>query len=184
MSTQLSPQIRVFALVGVLLIALAGAWLVLLNRPKPATVTVPTTAHTTTPAATTAHTTTPAATTATTPAKPAVSKVHVDPRLPAPIQAALERHPVVVVGLYDPQVHVDALTLAAARAGAAQAGVGFLPVDLLDDRVAGRLTALLPSGNLLPDPGLLVYRRPGKVVYRFDGYLDRDAVALAAATAR
>jgi hypothetical protein len=57
-------------------------------------------------------------------------------------------------------------------------------VNLLDDAVAGRLTALLPANELLPTPGALVYDRQGKVVYRFDGYLDRAAITQAVENAR
>ena len=103
----------------------------------------------------------------------------VDPQLPAPLRAALERHPLVVVGTYDPQVREDQLALAETRAGAAQGHAAFLPVNLLDDRVAGLLTGKLPAGELLPTPGTLIYARPGKIVYRFDGYLDRAAIAQA-----
>jgi hypothetical protein len=191
-STQLSPQIRVFALVGVLLVVLAGGGLFYVHhRSQPATVTVPAT-HATTPASTVSTTatstvgsTTTTATTATTAttshhaAAPPVHPVHVDPTLPAPLRAALEQQRTVVVGFYDPQVRVDRIALVEAAAGAAEAHVGFVRVNVLDDRVAGRLTALLPAGDILPDPGILVYRRPGKLVYRFDGYLDRTAIAQA-----
>ena len=33
--------------------------------------------------------------------------------------------------------------------------------------------------GVLPDPAVLVYRRPGKLVARFDGFADRDTVAQA-----
>jgi hypothetical protein len=56
---------------------------------------------------------------------------------------------------------------------------GFVTINLLADKVAGRLTALLPSNELLPSPGILVFKRPGRMVWRFDGYLDRQAVAQA-----
>ncbi len=182
MRTQISPQIRIFALVGVLLIALAGSGILLLHRTKPGAATVPTTARSTTPAQTTA--TTPARTTTTPATQPHVRAVQVDPQLPAPVRAALARHRTVVVELYDPQVHVQQLSLAEARAGAAEAHAGYVQLNLLDDRLAGRLTALLPAGELLPSPGFLVYRFPGKLVYQFDGYLDRDAVALVAEKAK
>jgi hypothetical protein len=34
--------------------------------------------------------------------------------------------------------------------------------------------------GVLPDPAVLVYRRPGDLVARFDGFADRDTVAQAA----
>lgn len=189
MRTQLSPQIRIFALVGVLLIALAGAGLFVLRHSHSGAAPAPPAARSTrpaatTPARTTATPTTPARTTAQPPTRLHLRQVRIDPSLPAPLRAALLRHRTVVVGLYDPQVRFEATVLTAARDGAAQAHAGFVRVSLLDNRVAGPLTGLLPSGNLLPSPGILVYRRPGKLVYRFDGYLDRDAVALVASRAK
>jgi hypothetical protein len=187
-STQLSPQIRVFAIVGVLLVALAGGGLFYLqHRSQPETVTVPSTPRATTPASTVSTTATSTvsgntSTTATTPntahhaTAPAVHPVRVDPNLPAPLRSALRQHRIVVAGLYDPQVRVDRIALGEAAIGAAEARVGFVRVNVLDNKVAGPLTALLPAGNTLPDPGILVYRRPGKLVFRFDGYLDHAAI--------
>ena len=95
--------------------------------------------------------------------------------------SALRKHRIVVVSLVDPQSTTDAVSFFEARAGAAAAHVGFLGVSVLDANVAGPLTTLLPGGGLLPDPGLLIYRRPGTLVQRIDGFADRDAVAQAAA---
>jgi hypothetical protein len=166
---------RIVALAGVLLIALAGSALVLMrHHAQPGTVTVESTLHTTTPARTTSLHSSPAP-----PPRVKVVRPAVNPLLPAKLRAALERRPLVVVTTFDPQVQVDGLTVTEARAGAASGGAGFVPVSLLDDNVAGRLTALLPAGQLLPSPGILVYKRPGKVVFRYDGYLDRAAIAQA-----
>jgi len=101
--------------------------------------------------------------------------------LPMPLVNALRKHRIVVVSLVDPQSLTDAVSYAEARAGAAAAHVGFLGVSVLDGNVAGPLTLLLPGGGLLPDPGLLIYRRPGSLVQRINGFADRDAVAQAAA---
>jgi hypothetical protein len=103
--------------------------------------------------------------------------------LPAPLQWQLAHHKVVVVSFYNPNADVDAISVAEAHAGATQAGAGFLLVNVLDNSVAGILTALLPSGGLLPEPGVLVYRAPGSIAFRVDGFLDRDSVAQAAANA-
>jgi hypothetical protein len=108
----------------------------------------------------------------------------VNRQLPPSLRYALERHRIVVVSLWDPQAPVDYITVAEAHAGADAAGAGFVLVNVLDNSVAGPLTALLPSGDMLPDPGVLLYRAPGKVVYRFDGFLDRNSVAQAAANAK
>jgi hypothetical protein len=117
-------------------------------------------------------------------AKPPVTK----PKLPAnglPIvlNDLLRQHRVVVVSVFDPQDKTDAISYAEARAGAADAGAGFLGVSVLDDSVAGPLTAALPDQGLLPVPGVLIYRRPGVLIQRVDGFQDRDGVAQLAAGA-
>lgn len=163
-TTTISPYAKIGALVGVLLTALAGSAFFLL-RGHSTPVTVPTT---------------PAVQQQTTPSKPVhVVTPTVNPLLPASVRSALERYPVVVVGFYNPNVPVDILTLAEAKAGADEAHAGFVPVDLLDDRVAGPLTALLPAGEILPNPGFVIYHRPGTLVYRSDGFLTRANVAQA-----
>lgn len=172
-TTQISPQMRIVALAGVALIVVAGGALMYLRHASPTAASPPVTHPATKP-------TTPAAHKSSTP--PPVLKVvnpAVNPLLPGALRGALARHPLVVVATYDPQVRIDSLVVSEARAGANGANAGFVQVNLLDDQVAGRLTALLPDNQLLPTPGLLVYDRHGKVVYRFDGYLDRQAVTQA-----
>jgi hypothetical protein len=100
--------------------------------------------------------------------------------LPKALQWELSQHKVVVVSIYNPNANVDAIAVAEAHQGALDAGVGFLLVSVLDDKVAGILTGLLPGGGLLPDPGVLVYRAPGDIALRLDGFHDRFAVAQAA----
>ncbi len=136
-----------------------------LHRAKPRTTT-PTT-HVSTPAP--AH-------------KPAVAKPPAN-GLPVILDDLLRQHRVVVVSIFDPQDKTDAISYAEARAGAADAGAGFLGVSVLDDSVAGPLTAAMPDQSLLPVPGLLIYRRPGVLVQRIDGFQDRDGVAQLAAGA-
>jgi len=103
--------------------------------------------------------------------------------LPAPLQWQLALHKIVVVSPYNPNADVDAISVAEAHAGAVDAGAGFLLVNVLDDKVAGMLTALLPGGGLLPDPGVLVYRAPGDLIVRLDGFADRASVAQAVTNA-
>jgi hypothetical protein len=107
----------------------------------------------------------------------------VDATLPQPLQWQLSQHKIVVVSVYDPQSDVDAISVAEAHAGAAEAGAGFLLVNVLDDSLAGLLTGVLPGGGLLPDPGVLIYRAPGTLALRIDGFADRDSIAQAAANA-
>jgi hypothetical protein len=100
------------------------------------------------------------------------------PGLTPEIAAALRGHDVVVVSLFDPQSRVDQISLAEASAGAKTAHAGFVPLDVLKQRQAGPLVRQL---GVLPDPAVLVYRRPGDIVARFDGFADRDTVAQAVA---
>jgi hypothetical protein len=114
------------------------------------------------------------------PRKPAPKPVALLPGLTPAIAAALRKHELVVVSLFDPQARVDQISLAEASAGAKAAHAGFVPLDVLRQRQAGPLVRQL---GVLPDPAVLVYRRPGDIVARFDGFADRDTVAQAVANA-
>lgn len=114
------------------------------------------------------------------------AKFHGNPvyeALPLPLQWELAHHKVVVVSFYNPNDSVDSISVAEAHAGAVSAGAGFLLVNVLDDKVAGILTALLPNGGLLPQPGVLIYRAPGNIAMRLDGFADRDSISQAATNA-
>jgi hypothetical protein len=131
-------------------------------------------------AAPTAPTTTPAAPAAPPKPKPTVT----GNGLPIVLADALHQHRIVVVSIFDPQSQTDAVSYAEARAGAGDAQAGFLGVSVLDDTVAGPLTAALPGGGLLPLPGVLIYRAPGMLVEKISGFADRDAVAALALQAK
>ena len=100
--------------------------------------------------------------------------------MPVPIAKALGEHPIVVVSVYNPYSEVDGIAFAEARAGAQMAKVGFLPLSVLSQAQVGKLTEQL---GLLPDPGLLVYARPGNLVARISGFADKETVAQAAQNA-
>jgi hypothetical protein len=100
--------------------------------------------------------------------------------LPNAIATALGRHQTVVVSLYNPYSEVDGIAFAEARAGAKLAGVGFVPLNVLSEAQVEKLTQML---GLLPDPGLLVYIRPGTLVARISGFADKETVAQAAQNA-
>jgi hypothetical protein len=100
--------------------------------------------------------------------------------LPNAIATALGRHQTVVVSLYNPYSEVDGIAFAEARAGAKAAGVGFVPLNVLSEAQVGKLTQML---GLLPDPGLLVYVRPGTLVVKIGGFADKETVAQAAQNA-
>jgi hypothetical protein len=204
MNTTISPQIRILAVVGLLAAVGLGASLLVFGHgsskpaePAATTHATPRSSTTATPAHSTRRThSTP---TKVNPAAKHATKTHVASRtqakktkpagfrgnrvyatLPQPLQWALAHHKVVVVSLYNPSSDVDAISVAEAHAGAIDAGAGFLLVSVLDNKVAGILTALLPGGGLLPDPGVLVYRAPGDIAIRLDGFADRASVAQAA----
>jgi hypothetical protein len=206
MDLTISRPVRIFALVAVLVVA-AGGGLLLLERkhtsppPPPSAAEVRARAHAQAAAARAAAAKAQAQAQAAKAhaarrhaiAKPVAPKVVAAPKapvlvasdgLPVALAAALRAHQVVVVSLFDPQSQTDAISFAEARAGAADADAGFLGVSVLDNRVAGPLTAVLPAGALLPDPGLLVFRAPDTLVQRIDGFVDRQAVAQAAVTSR
>lgn len=164
----ISPQARIAALVGVLLLALAGSAFVLLNgSTHPSTSSTPP-AHHQNPPSTVVQVVPPT----------------VNQLLPTPVRTALEHYPIVVVGFYNPHAPTTNRTVTEARAGAADTHVGFVAVNLLDNAVAGPLTALLPAGQLLPNPGIAIYERSGTILRRYDGYLPEAGVAQAVRESR
>jgi hypothetical protein len=116
--------------------------------------------------------------------KPSVDRVAITAAraagLPAPLAQAFGRYKIVVVSLYDPYSQVDGIAFAEARAGAGLAGVGFVPLNVLSQPQVGKLTEKL---GLLPDPGVLVYVRPGTLAAKISGFADKETVAQAAANA-
>jgi hypothetical protein len=100
--------------------------------------------------------------------------------LPEPVAQALGRSRTVVVSLYDPYSQVDGTSFAEAKAGAGLAGVGFVGLNVLSQRDVGKLTEQL---GLLPDPGVLVYVRPGALAAKLTGFSDKETVAQAARNA-
>ena len=186
MALTISRPVQIFALVAI--VAAVGGVGMLALKPKhaatppvvvtkapvkPATM-APTHRATTTPSVTAKPAVAPKP--ATTAPKPPVSPVGTN-GLPNALNAAFRKHRIVVVSLFDPQSSTDAISYAEARA----AGAGFLGVSLMDSTTAGALTTALPGGGLLPEPGILIYRAPGTLVERIDGFTDRDVVAQAAA---
>ena len=98
---------------------------------------------------------------------------------PLPIRHALRRNRVVVVAVYLPGASVDAFVRREARAGA-RGRAGFVAVSALSERLVRPLVA---KTGVLPDPAVLVLRRPGVVTASL-GVTDRQTVAQAVAQAR
>jgi hypothetical protein len=172
-TTTLSPPVRVFAALGVLAAVgfaaftfLLGGGDVSLATPEPL---VPTTKRTSpTPTRTPARTQRPATATETASG------------FPLRVDRALRRKRLVVVVVSMPRASVDALVRAEARAAARNTGAGFVSLNALSER---QMRPLLAKTGVLPDPAVLVVRRPGVVMARL-GVTDHVTIAQAVAQAR
>ena len=91
----------------------------------------------------------------------------------------LRRDRVVVAAVWAPNAG-DKQALAEARAGAHEVGAGFVVLNVLEERKAKALTKL---AGPISDPSVLVFKRPGTIVLRFDGFADTTTVAEAAQNA-
>ncbi len=197
MSLTLSPPVRIAALLGILAIVLGGGAMMTLGRggndseavtptvikhhpfgagakatkPQPAAKPSPLAKPKATPAAKPVHRA---------PVQSAVVTAALAAGLPPAIARALGTHAVVVVSVFDPYSEVDGIAFAEARAGAQLAHAGFVPLNVLSEAQAGKLTQQL---GLLPNPGLLVYARPSTLAVRISGFVDKETVAQAAANA-
>jgi hypothetical protein len=192
----LSPPIRYAALLALLAALLIGGGMTMLGHGENSVATPHVIKHhpfgpgvknkaTVAPKKHSAKATKPKATPAAAPApkaalRPSAVAAALAAGLPNAIATALGRHQTVVVSLYNPYSEVDGIAFAEARAGAKNAGVGFVPLNVLSEAQVGKLTQML---GLLPDPGLLVYIRPGTLVARISGFADKETVAQAAQNA-
>jgi hypothetical protein len=155
-----SPRIRLIAFVGVLAAAAMAGGMLLLPRTPEAVASAPLPHH------------------AVAKPKPAAKQKpakHATPHgLPAALEAQLIRHRVVVAALYAGGAAVDRIARDEARAGAADARVGFVALDVSNRRVA---LALAEKADAVAAPAVLVFRRGGAVEARLDGFADRQLVA-------
>ena len=92
----------------------------------------------------------------------------------------LHQSRIVVVSVYAGTDAGDRAAVAAARRGAHAAGVGFAALNVLDEKVARQVQPYIGTAS---PPVLLVVKRPGKVVARFNGNVDETVVAQAATNA-
>ena len=203
MTFTLSPPVRIVALLGLLAAVLIGGGITVIGHGEPSVATPHVIKHhpfgtSTKPAkhasaapaaaskkhkaakATTPKRTTPAQPIRKAPERPSVIVAALKAGLPASIATSLGQHRVVVVSLYNPYSEVDGISFAEARAGAQLAGAGFVPLNVLSRAQVGKLTEQL---GLLPDPGLLVYVRPGRLAVKLSGFVDKETVAQAAQNA-
>jgi hypothetical protein len=99
----------------------------------------------------------------------------------AALNAALLHKHVVVVLFYAPGDDYDTIQTRETRAGALDAGAGFLALDVTkNDEIA----ALASEYDVREAPATLVFIPGPKVFYRAAGFLDRQSVAQAATDAR
>jgi thioredoxin-related protein len=88
---------------------------------------------------------------------------------------------VVVVLFYAPGDDYDTIQTRETRAGALAVNAGFLALNVNANR---QVNALAARYEVRDAPATLIFRRGPRVVYRVAGYMDRYAVAQAAANAR
>lgn len=188
MDSQISTPVRLVAIIGLVAALAGGAGIFLMNRSAAAAAAGEPIAKEATrnadllpvPAdAKPKATARPAAKAKPVPKKPAPT---VDEHgLPTSVSVALRRSQVVVVALFSPGGAVDGLALEEARAGAREAGAGFVAVNVLEKTQGIAIARLL---GVLESPATLVYRSPAALAFRFDGFADLDTVAQAATDAR
>jgi len=178
MSLTLTPPIRIFAFVGLLVVVGMAGFFLLVVRPGSGGE-----AASPTPATTPAPATNPAPKPhVTAPQRPAsmAATVQTTSGFPVPVHRALARNRVVVVVVYMPGAGVDREVRAAARAGASASGAGFVALSALSERLVRPLVA---KTGVLPDPAVVIVKRPDVVMTKLS-VTDRETVAQAVAQAR
>jgi hypothetical protein len=98
-----------------------------------------------------------------------------------PLEGALAKHSVVVVLFYAPGDDYDTIQTRETRAGALAAKAGFLALKVT---MNSQVAALAAEYDVRDAPATLIFTRGPRVAYRVAGYMDRQAVAQAAADAR
>jgi hypothetical protein len=111
------------------------------------------------------------------PSKPANKP---SPQAP-PLQSELRKHSVVVVLFYAPGDDYDTIQARETRAGALAAKAGFLALNVTNNR---QVAALAAEYDVREAPATLIFTRGPRVAFRVAGYMDRQAVAQAAADAQ
>ena len=111
---------------------------------------------------------------------PAQPKIVLLPGLPAKLANKLQHSRVVVAAVYTGTDPGDRAAVTAARRGAKEAGSGFTALNVLDEKTARQVQPFLGTTST---PVVLVVRRPGKVVSKFAGHVDKTVVAQAATNA-
>jgi hypothetical protein len=100
------------------------------------------------------------------------------PGLPPKVANRLRYSKVVVVSLYQGNAGSDRSAVGAAAAGARQAGAGFLPVNVLNEKSARAVQAYVGTTTT---PTVVVVRRPGRIVTRLESAASGDQQLVAQA---
>ncbi len=100
----------------------------------------------------------------------------------ATLRRTLAARRVVVVVFYTRGAAVDRQVVAEASAGAARAGAGFRAVNVADEARARAVATLLGGGAQAPT--VVVFKRPGVVSVKLEGYADAATITQAAVNAR
>ena len=166
-------QLRLVVMFGLLVLCAGGYFVVAGHKSQSSTTS-------STPSATRHATTTPAPTKAHPHhvTRVAIATSH---GLPLAVAQALGKHSIVVVSLSSPHSAVDQTAGAEAQAGAHAAGVGYVKLDVYNQRPG---TAILRKLGVVDTPDVLVVKRPYLIFHEFKGFVDRDVVQQAVADAR
>jgi hypothetical protein len=113
--------------------------------------------------------------------KPVRPKVKLNPGLPPALARALTAQRVAVVAFVTPDARLDEMAANEAAAGARAGGAAFVKVDVSKERAARPFAVKL---GVLEAPTVLVFKRPGNLFVRLDGFADLDVVAQAAENAQ
>jgi hypothetical protein len=173
-----SPRVRFLAVLALILLAAAGAYVLMRGSNSTSN-----TAGTQATLQTTTHT-------QTTPAKPNTKpeKKSKKSARKGPVEginaldAALVAHPLVVVSVYARNVATDDQAMREARVGAARVGAGFVAFNVFDEKIARQLASLI-NDDATSNPEVLFFKRGRKLVFRLEGFADSQVVAQAARNA-
>jgi hypothetical protein len=160
-------------LLGVLAAVALAAFLFIAARPQSEAATTPTTR----PAPQTKPTPNAKPTKAS-PARPATRATKSG--FPVPVDRVLRNNRVVVVAVYLPGAHVDAVVRREARAAAIWARAGYVAMSAVSERL---MRPLVAKTGVLPDPAVVIVKRPGVVTATLS-VADRDTIAQAVVQAK
>ena len=174
-SVALTPTVRIAALVGALVLTGLAAAVFLIGRGAGGGDT-----SSESPSVTRQAEHAPVVRVHTPRTSPKHAPVHVASGFPKRVDAALRQRRVVIVAVGLPGAGVDAAVAREAHAAAATSHAGFVRISAANDKAAA---ALVAKAGVLPDPAVLVVKRPGTVVATFS-VTDAATIAQAVAEAR